>query len=44
MDLHVEDFLLHRGVPVIFDRVVRPAFQIFGNNGPLILFQAVLDV
>ena len=44
MDLHVENLLLHGGVPVVFDRVVRSPFQVLRDNSPLILLQSVLDV
>lgn len=36
-------FLLHGGVPVIFDRVIGSALQGLGNDGPLVLQTVVLN-
>ena len=42
--LHVVDLLLHRGVPVVLYRVVRAAFQVCGDHGPLIVELTVQNV
>ena len=42
--LHVEDLFLHRGVPVVLDRVVRATFEGLGNFSPLVLLEVVLCV
>ena len=42
--LHVENLLLHTGVPVVFDGIVGAALQLLSYDGPLIFVIMVLNV
>ena len=42
--LHIEDFLLHRRIPVVLNGIVSSTLQIRSNDSPFVLQSAVQDV